>query len=292
MHKRWLLVALLCLLFLTTAAPAGAGMLTTGTYTYLILGSQVDYPVDIVPTRGGYLVPAEILATFGLVPTHQGSDITLKRGPVTIKLELGSDTMRVDDRQVVAKAAPSLINGRLFLPADLLPELGISLDVDGKFVYLTDYLSQAVDGPRSPDFKANWDDHTAERPLWLGGQYAYTYMTVLTRELLADPALEIPWGVRLRLLSLLQSRTLVYTTVRNSGIRAVALDPKQLMLVDDNGRQYDYLNLEVPVFGTVSSLIAPGATRTSVFAFPQVEPGRVTFYHNAAEEIVGTVRVR
>lgn len=290
MRKRWLIVGLVLLVVLALTAPASAGIMTTGSYTYMLRGNQIDYAVDILPVKGGYLVPPDVLESFQLTPTVTGENIVLKRGPVRVELRLGSDIARVDGRQLVTKAAPSYISGRLFLPAEVLPELGISMEVDGRVVLLTDHVKAITElGSGSPNFQAAWNGHSTQGSLRLDGQYAYGTFTVLTKDLLSDPGLQISWGVRQRLLDLLETRTLVYVHLRNTGIKAISLDPAKMILVDPNGQQYDYLKLEVPVEGTVSAPVAPGAHRASVLAFPKVEADYVSLYHDAAGNVIGTV---
>lgn len=294
MKRVWKSLLVLLLLAMMAALPATAGILTSGSYTYLLKGQAVDLPVDILSLKGRYLVPPELLSLFGLTPTITGEQITLKRGPVTVEMNLGSTTARVDGRTRELGVAPLRAGERLFLPAELLADLAITLEVDAKFVLLEDHLSAqpaAIPADAEP-FGRRWASRTWQGSIREGTLVGATWITFLTPDLVSDPAFELPWGIRQRALSLLESRTLLYVSLTNQSLKAMALDPKKLMLVDPSGRQFDYLGIEVPVVGAVSAPVAPGAVRSSLLAFPKVEASSVTIYHDGSGTILGTVPAR
>ncbi|HYG57987.1 MAG TPA: stalk domain-containing protein [Symbiobacteriaceae bacterium] len=275
--KRWRLLglALVCLMLLPVSATAG--VLTSSGYTYLLGGREIDLPVDLLTVQGSPLVPPELLSALGLSPQVDGDRIQLTRGPVTVDLTLGADTAMVDGRPKLLKTGPITVSDRLFIPAEVLPDLGITLTVDGKFVLMADYIAEERPAPEDSYLRTS---HTAEAQVRDDGQLMNVRVTTLTEEMLGDPALGIPWGTRLQLARLLQSRTLLLITVRNPAIKSVSLEPGKLMLVGDDGRQYDFAGQELPVDGRVSAAVAPGAIRSSVLAYPLVEGERVTIYYD------------
>jgi len=292
MRRRWWIAMLLVIPLLAAAPPASAGILTSGSYTYMLEGRSVELPVDMLALRGEYLVPTDLLALFGLTPQITVDGIRLERGPVSILAGLGSETALVDGERRVLKVPPMRVSDRLFIPAELLPDLGITLEVEGKFALLTDHaVHKAPDKAPEEPFaerwaKRTWKGHVREESL-----VGFAEITALTPDLLHDPALPLPWGVRQRLLSLAGERTLLLVTLTNRSIQAMTLDPKRLMLVDAQGEQYDYLGLEIPVDGSLSSPLAPGAARTAVLAYPQVGSAEITLYHDGSRAVLGTVSV-
>jgi hypothetical protein len=166
MRKGWPLILLLLLSLVVAVPAADAGMLTSGSYTYLYRGDELDLPVDILPQRGGYLVPEELLADVGLRPAVDGERIALERGPVKIEMALGDTLARMDARDRLLQVAPVRIAGRLFLPAEVLPEMAISLNVDGKLVTLANYAVGRDSGyfglDPDPGFERRRQAHTLQ----------------------------------------------------------------------------------------------------------------------------------
>ncbi len=305
-----LLVGVLLLLAVTAAVPVAAGALTLGNYTYLFRGRDVDLPVDILTVEGTYLVPEELLAVLGLVPQTEGDDIHLRRGPVQMTLRPGAESARVDGQPRRLKTPALRISGRLFVPAELLPDLAFDMTVDGKFVLIRDYAAGAapdaaagdtaaaagdadiaVDTRASgdPAFAEAWATHTLQNTVrGDGGTYGQASITVLTPRLLADPRLDLPWGTRMRLQSMLAGRTLLLITLRNTSLRPLSLDPGKLLLTGSQGHQSDYLNTEIAVDGTVTATLAPGAAHTSVLAYDQAT-GPLTLYYEGNNAVLGQV---
>ncbi|HYF91317.1 MAG TPA: hypothetical protein VD969_03620 [Symbiobacteriaceae bacterium] len=288
MSKRWMLTLMLVAVLAAVAVPAAsAGVLTSSGYTYVLRGRELELPVDILTVQGAVLVPEELLAALELRPAVDGDAIRLERGPVTVELGLGSDVARIDGKARLLKAAPLLASGRLFVPAEVLADLGLSLIVDGKFVLLTRYDAASGDAGHV-DLKA----HSLTTAARDGGSPYDLEVVALTPELLADPSLSIPWGTQLKLRALVETRTLLLVTLHNPAPRAVTLDPARLMLVDEAGRQYDYQKQEFPVTGSVTGAVAPGARRTSVLAFARVEGAEFDLYHDAAQNMLGRLPAR
>ncbi|HEY3366389.1 MAG TPA: stalk domain-containing protein [Symbiobacteriaceae bacterium] len=289
--KRWWIPLLVLLLVAAVAVPATAGVLTTGTYTYILKGHELDVPVDILSIQGDVLVPEELLTALGVAPVVDGDIIHLRRGPVDAQLTVGGDTATVEGRKETLKAAPMQVSGRLFIPADVLPDLGLSLTVDGKFVLLRDYgPAEDVPGNLAQDvYDRLWSSHTVKGSVRTGdGVPVGVTITSLTDKLLRDQRLVMPWGTRLKLLSLLESKTLFLTSVRNDSFKSITLDPAKLLVTDEFGHQYDYQKTEIAVDGVVTAAMAPGAIRTSVLVYDKsVNP--LTLFYDTGSAPLGKV---
>lgn len=292
MRKGWYTILLAVLVAVAAAAlPAQAGILTSSAYTYLLKGKELNPAVDILTVQGSPMVPQEILSAFGLSLQIQGDEVLLERGPVTVTMRLGARTVWVNGKPRPLAAAPMTVSGRTFVPAEVLPDLGASLTVDGKFIHLTDYLS-AGDASDQPAAGGLLRAYTLESFIRDGSTMANLTMTALTPELIRDPALGIPWGTRLRLMTMLENRTLVLVSMRNQSIKATALDPAKLMLVDAKGRQYDYTREEVTVDGSVTAAVAPGALRVSVLVYPKVDAPEFDLYYDGTGNVLGRLSAR
>lgn len=288
LRKRWLLALLLTALLAAIAVPvASAGVLTSASYTYLFKGREVEMSVDILTVQGATMAPEELLNVFGLKPVVDGDAIRLERGPVTIAMALGSDVAKVNGKAQLMKTGPMRASGRLFIPAEVLPELGISLTVDGKFVLLADYMASYT-GVGGFDLKGYTLDATVRDGVNLMG----LRIIALSPENLDNPDLAIPWGTRLKLRALLETRTLLLVTLKNQSLKAITFDPAKMMLIGEGGRQFDYLKQEIAVDGTVTGSVAPGAVRTSVLAYTKVEGATFDLYHDGAQSVLGRLPAR
>lgn len=292
MRSRWWLVPLVLTLLLAAAWPTYASVLTSNNYTYLLRGQELNVPVDILIQRGAPVVPPELLNRFGLTLKEESGRILMERGPVTAELRLGDPTALIDGRSHALKTGPVRLSGRIFTPAEVLPHLGIQLEVDGKFVYLTDFGVGAPDQQPLPDFAHRLGSRTLRAPIRDGSNTGELEVIFLTRELLLDPALPVNWGARMQLLSLIPDRTLLMVTLRNHAVRSISLDPNRLPLIGASGRQYDYLRQEIAIDGQVTLPLAPGAVRTSVLVYPEVPETAVTLYYDPSGSMIGRLELR
>lgn len=293
MHKhRWLGLLLAVAVTVTAATgPAAAGVLTSDHYTYIIKGRELAIPVDILTIRGTHLVPEELLRGLGQTPLMTGETIRLQRGPVQVELTLGGLVAQVGGRQQVLPVAPMVVAGRLFVPVAILPSLGLALEVDGRFVLLQDFApaEPELPQPAADAYAQTLAEHSLRYFMHgAGGDFAWVRITRLTRDLLASEQMEMDWGTRMRLLTLLETRTLLLVTVENTSDRSIALDPQRWLLTDDRGNQYDYADLEIAVTGKVTAPVAPGATRIAVLGYDRAE-GPLTVYDDAGAVIIGQV---
>jgi hypothetical protein len=291
MNKRWWIPVIALLLVAAVSIPVSAGVLTAGKYTYILKGRELQVPVDILSIQGGYLIPESLMTALGVVSELNGDVIHVQRGPVDVQLTMGVPIAFVEGRKKPLKVGPMEASDRLFLPADILPYLGLALVVDGRFVLLEDYgPGDGVPGSTDPEaYNALWTSHTIMGRVQTASDTSVkTSITLLTDTLLRSEQLSMPWGTRLRLLSMVQHRTLLLVAVSNDGFRSVSIDPTKLLLTDNSGRQYDYQGTEVEVDGAVTTAIAPGAKRTSVLVYDAVT-GPVFVYDDTGHQILGRV---
>lgn len=293
MQKHWWLSLLLAVLVVVGAAshPAAARVLTSDNYTYMLKGRQLTVPVDILTIRNTQLVPEELLRALGVAAGLTGEAIGLERGPVQVELTLGSLTARVGGKQQVLPVAPMVVSGRLFVPAAILPSLGLDLAVDGRFVLLEDYLA-AEPVPRQIPADA-YAQLLAENSLHfflpgVGDAFAWVSITRLTADLLAGEQLELDWGTRLRLLALLETQTLLLVSVENTSSRSITLDPRRWLITDESRHQHEYAGLEIEVAGRVTAPVAPGAIQVAVLGFDRAG-GPLTIYDDASSILLGQV---
>lgn len=291
MRKRWPVLLLALVLLFAVTLPASAGVLTAGNYSYIISGQEQVLPVDIITVQGTTLVPTDLLDTLSLTAHTEGTQVTLTRGPVNVVMHLGSAVAAVDGKQRPLKSGPLSVSGHLFVPVDILPDLGVSLTVDGHFVLVQDFYTPdaaPVNEQSDPDFARKLAAHTVQSTLRDGNAVGNVTITRLTAELLHDPGLEIPFGARVRLESLLDSQTLFLVTLKNQPSlgATLALDPQKLMPVDPDGHQYDYGRMEVPIDGQVTAALAPGASHTSVLAYDKAD-GPLTLYYSSIPYTLG-----
>lgn len=293
MKRRWWIL-LLAAFLVFGAVRAFAGPLTAGNYTYIYQGRELELPVDILTVQGATLVPEEMLNALGVPAEVQGDAVTLARGPVQAELTLGSDNLQVEGKNLMLRSFPVRVSGRLFVPAEALSHLGLEITLDGKFVLIREYSPVETPPQQILDnasFQRLLTSRTVEGTVrGNSGAYANATFTVLNRALLADSRINLPWGTRIKLLEMLQNRTLILVTLSNTSLRTVSLDPAKLLLRDDKGRQYDYLKSETAIDGTVTSTVAPGARRTSILAYDLVSgAGSLALYYEPNGDFIGTV---
>jgi len=272
------LMAVLLLLVAVVASAVGsasAANLTGGTYTYVMNGEEFSFSVDPLIRKDGVLLPAEVFGQFGI--TMEGAltrSVILKKDSVRVRITVGSTTVDVNGAPATVPTAPMRLNGRLFLPADLLKEFAIEFSQDGTIVTMRDYAdgTPAVKSGTSAEVGTlkigrNFVSSVkADTTIYLNGEF-----TLLTPELVADTSLGVTYGMRARLQNLLQTNTLVLVKLSNTSFRAGAMVTSGLYLVDDHRVQYDLSSVLDIGGGLVSSKIAPGADRQGVLVYPRLQ---------------------
>jgi hypothetical protein len=267
------------LLAFAALRPATAAPLTGGNFTYLVGGEEVTFTFDPVSRRDGLLLPLEVFQRFQIsVEGGTGRNPVLSRQGVRIQLSLGSTVAVVDGREKQMAPAPLRLNGRLFLPAGLLPEFGIDYVLDGTYLSLRD-LADGVDLSSRVAYDQEKARHnftvnlrSDQPPTLMTGEF-----TLLNRDLVVSPSFHPSFGLRVRLLRLLETHTLIQVRLRNDVndadrvFRSLGWAPQSLFLVDDQRNQYDFTGEVIEVNGLVTTRIAPRAEKSSVLVFPKLQ---------------------
>lgn len=271
-----------------------AANLTGGTYTYVINGEEANFPVDPLNQKAGLLLPTEVFESFGIQLTGTLSrKVTLKREAVTLGVTVGVPAVEVGEKTKSLPTFPVRLNGRVFLPADLLQYFGIEYILDGNFLSMRD-------GTSGQTVMNNLDDKTHEgllQGLTFSNSvradsniYLNANFLVLTQEIVRSSGYDVDYGTRVRLLNLLATNTLVQVKLSNTGVKSGGLATAGLFLVDANRRQYDLASVFDLGEGLVSAKLAPGADRTGVLVFPKVPSQTLIYlYYDNNGAILGTV---
>lgn len=279
-HLRKLAVgaAAVTLLVATVASMTGtssAANLTGGTYTYVINGEETTFPFDPLVRQGGVLLPAEVYQQFGI--TIDGAltrNITLKKDDqVTASLTLGSTTVTVNGNAATVATAPLRLNGRLFLPGDLLKEFGVEFSSDGNYVVMRNLADGQANIQQNSESefsglkigKSFTASVKADSGIFLSGDF-----TLLTPSIVGSANLKVTYGTRARLQNLLQTNTLIMVKLSNSAFKSGAFVTSGVMLVDDQRTQYDVLQVLDTGNGLLSNKIVPAGDRVGVLVFPKL----------------------
>lgn len=273
---------------------ASAANLTGGQYTYVMNGEEFTFPVDPLIRKDGVLLPAEVFSQFGI--TLDGAltrTVTLKKDTVKAKLTVGSTTIDLNGAPSIVATAPLRLNGRLFVPADLLKEFAIDFSQDGTMVVMRNFGegTPALKQGTSSDVTAlkagrNFTASVkADTNIYLTGEF-----TLLTPDLVADASLNLSYGTRARLQNLLQTNTLLLVKLSNTSFRSGAILNAGLYLVDDQRVQYDASSVMDIGGGMVNGKLAPGADRMGVVVYPRITgtPNTLTLFYDANNGSLGT----
>lgn len=278
--RTWLVVLTIAALTVVGAAylPARttAANLTGGQYTYIINGEEVAFTFDPVIRKEGVLLPTEVFAHFGI--RTEGAvtrNIVLMKDEQSVKVTLGSNLADVQGNMLTMGTSPLRLNGRLFLPADLLREFGIEYGQDGNLIVLRTYVGAMLKTRELS--QTEWHSLKA-RNLIMGsikldsGLNAPVELTLLTEDMINTTNIGLSYGERARLLSMLQTNTLVMVLLSNYSTKAGGMTTSGTWLVDDQRRQYDVGSVMDIGHGLISGKLAPGADRVGVLVFPKVSP--------------------
>jgi len=279
MKTRKTLATLLAATFLLglvalTPGDSSAANLTAGNYTFLVEGEEVTFTVDPVSRRDGLLAPAEVFSRLAIqVDGQQTRSFTLTTEYVTVKTTLGSPLVEVNGQAKVLPLYPVRLNGRLFLPLELLHFFSIDAVADGTYVMIRDLKKNA------PILKSL--DQSEYAALRIGrvltantkldsNIYVDVVYTLLGEDMLAVTNLDLPYNTRIELLERSRTNTLVMATVSNTSFKSGAFTTAGLYLVDSHRRQFEVTSVLDIGQGLVTGKIAPGADRTSVLVFPKL----------------------
>lgn len=284
---------ILALLVAVMVSPTAAAPLTGGNTTYLIGGEEVAITFDPVSRKDGLLLPVEVFERFKI--TVQDSTTrtpTVRRGDVSVRVSLGSTAVAIGTATKTISPAPLRLNGRIFLAADLLKEFGIEYNQDGAYLTLRD-LADALDVSPASNFAAAKASQTFTAIIKsdTGSTMLDSEFTLLTPEIVSNVEFSKDFGLRVRLLRMLETNTLLLVRIRNEfSTRAVGWQAAGLYLVDDLRNQYDFTGQVVEVQGDVTTRFAPTAEKVSVMVYPKTAPGfqKVTVYFDPNAASIGS----
>jgi hypothetical protein len=254
-----------------------AANLTGGNYTYLVNGEEMTFTFDPVVRKDGVLLPLEVFQQFGItMDGGQLSTFMLSKEAVVAKLTVGTTTVVLNGNAQSVSTAPVRLNGRIFIPSDLLKEFGVDFAQDGNYISLRSFVGTM---PRTQSLTDSEFNALQNRVGILNqslkadsGSYLNADFLLLNADLVNTTNLGLSFGVRARLLSMLETNTLVYVRLSNLSNKAGALVTASTYLVDNLRNQYDVLNVMDLGSGLLTNKVVPGATRTGVLVYGKV-PG-------------------
>lgn len=294
---RWLVrlgVAGLLLALSWPLIPVGrAATLTGGSYTYIIGGEEVAFTFDPIRIQDQVLLPSELFGHFGIHLAESGRQITLDRASVVVELEPGQPVALVDGRVEPLGAGVVRLNGRLFLPAELLRFFGIAFAQDGTFLLMREYAPSPV-----APVKLSAEEYTklragrsittslrADNQVQLQAEF-----TLLSPDLIQAANLELSAEVRARLLDLAKSRSLLLVQLSNRSIKAGSLVVSDLFLLDDQRNQYAPIEVVDLGPGRIDERLVPTVDRLGLILYPKLsgDATRASLYYDPNAGNLGT----
>lgn len=286
------IVALLIALVAATPTSTEAANLTGGNYTYLIDGEEVTFTFDPIARKDGLLLPTEVFQKFDI--TIEGAtsrNITLSKAGVSAKLTVGSTTYMLNGQPKDVSTAPLRLNGRAFLPADVLQEFGVDMSQDGNYISLSNYTTKLFRVEKLSD--EEWNSLKSFRGFTSmvkadSGVNIYGEFWMLNEQMITAENLNITYGNRARLLGLLETKTLVLVKLSNLSNKAGGLVTTGLFLIDNQRNQYDLASVVDIGYGLLNNKLAPSGDRYGVLAFPKLPSTTVNailYYDNNGSSI-------
>lgn len=294
---RWLVrlgAAALLLALSWPLIPVGrAATLTGGTYTYIISGEEVAFTFDPIRLQDQLLLPSELFGHFGIQLAESGRQIRLDRASVVVELEPGQPVALVGGRVEPLGAGAVRLNGRLFLPAELLRFFGIAFAQDGTFLLMREYAPSPVAPVKLPaeeytKLRAGRSITTslrADNQVQLQAEF-----TLLSPGLIQAANLELSAEVRARLLDLAKSRSLLLVQLSNRSIKAGSLVVSDLFLLDDQRNQYAPIEVVDLGPGRIDERLVPTVDRLGLILYPKLsgDATRAFLYYDPNAGNLGT----
>ncbi|HWI50537.1 MAG TPA: copper amine oxidase N-terminal domain-containing protein [Symbiobacteriaceae bacterium] len=266
--------ALLVALVAYNPSTTTAANLTGGQYTYLIDGEEVTFTFDPISRKDGLLLPIEVFQKFNInIEGALTRTITLSRDGVSAKITVGATAFELNGLPRSLTTAPLRLNGRVFLPADLLKEFGVDFSQDGNYVSLRNFTDRTFRVDQLTD--SEWNSLKGFRGFTSmlkadSGVNMYGEYYLLNEQMVTAANLNITYGNRARLLGLLESNTLVLVKVSNLSNKAGGVVTAGMALIDNQRNQYDVQSVVDIGYGLLTSKLAPAGDRYGVLAFPKL----------------------
>lgn len=294
MRLRKLVGAVLLLMLLVfSSGPVTAATLSGGTYTYVVNGEEVRFAFDPIKVADGLLLPIEVFEHFQVTAESTGRSIIMKRHGETALLTLGSETYALNGQAATMSGAPLRLNGRLFVPADLLGRFGVEFSQDETLIVMDDLAPDILPlkeyTPAELDLLKRGRSFSASIRVSSGG-YMQAAFTLLSPDLIKASNLPISIWDRARLHRLLKTHTLVMVNLSNTSFKVGKLNAESVYLVGDDRTQYDLVSTVDLGPGSITATLVPGADRSGVLVFPKVgvNTNLLSLYYEPNEAILAT----
>jgi hypothetical protein len=289
-RSKWIALAgtgaLLVTMLAVLPGESSAANLASGQTAYVVNGEEETFTFDPITRKDGTLLPVEVFQRFGVqVEGALGRTVTLKKRDVSMELTLGRKAFLLNALPNSTAVEPIRLNGRLFLPAELLRHFGVEVSQDGSYVFLREFVTgqPTIKVTQQSEYDALKSARTFNRSVKLdSGQYAEGEFTLLNADLLQMDKLPVAWGARARLQGLQESGTLVLVKLKNYANKTGTFTTSGLYLIDENRNQYEVQEVIDLGQGLLSGKLAPGADRVGVLVFPKLKPnpGIVKLYYD------------
>lgn len=289
--------ALLIALIAAHPATTSAANLTGGNYTYVIDGEEVTFMFDPVVRKEGLLLPTEVFTEFGIkLDGTSTREISMTKDDLIAKVTVGSTQVNLAGQTKALATAPLRLNGRVFLPADLLKEFGVDFAQDGTMIFMRQLVEKMPEAKKLTD--EEWGAFKTARGFTTNLRsdsniYLITDMMLLNKEMVNTTNIGVSYGMRARLHQLMETNTLVLVRLTNPGNKAGGMQTAGTYLVDDLHNQYDVAQVIDIGEGLLNAKLVPNAERWGVLAFPKLPASvtKLTVYYDANTGIVGTFPV-
>lgn len=290
---KWLGTGMLLLLLVVSAAPVTAATLSGGSYTYVVNGQEVNFAFDPVALKDGLLLPLEVFEHFGITAEASGRSLVLKRHSTTARLTLGSLAYDLSGAAAMLPAVPLQLNGRHFVPADLLRPFGVEFSHEGSLLIMDDL---AVGMPEVVSYQPEEMRLLRQGRIFSAvvradnGSYMQGEFTWLSPELTGASQLELDTWDRARLQRLLKTNTLILVKLSNTSSKAGQFNAAGAYLLGSSRTQYDLVRTLDLGSVSITSKLVPGAERHGVLVFPKVDEGtrQLSLYYDPNGSTLGT----
>lgn len=289
--------ALVTALVAAHPATTSAANLTGGNYTYVINGEEVTFMFDPVVRKEGLLLPTEVFTEFGIkVDGTATREVTLTKDDLGVKVTVGSNRIDLGGTAKNVVTSPLRLNGRVFLPADLLKEFGVDFVQDGTMLFMTPLVKEM---PKVQTLlSSQWDAFKGTRGFSNNiksdaGVFMMGDVMLLDSYMVNTTNIGVTYGMRARLNSMLETNTLILVRLSNLTSRSGGMQTAGAYLVDDQRNQYDLIQVLDIGQGLLTAKLAPGADRMGVLVYPKLNDSIKSFsmFYDANIATLGTFPV-
>ncbi len=239
-------------------------------YIYLVDGQEQAVAYDPISLRSGLLLPQELLTTLEVtISTPSWNQVQLNRGSLSALLTFGERTGLVNGHYLSLSSGPLRVGGHLFVPAMILPELGIQVTEDGPFILIDRWpLSEAAVVDESAYAKAMEIATTSTYITMNRSDLLSVKLTRLNADIVHNQVWTSNPAIRGQSLAWLEDHLLIEVSILNQSSSFLTFDASSIYMVDDQGRQYRTSSELLPLLGEMDQPLAPGAAARAVLVLP------------------------